>query len=245
MTTRMHFVQTFAVRALPSLALLVGAARAESTAWKFDGTGDVPAADAARFSDAANWTAGVPAGASWTAAMTGAVGSRFVSLDADATVASLSGTFAATGRVYLYGDHRLTFDNGTARARVGAVCLYAPVHVTRDLMALTDANFCGDVSGGTLTVSGDRVRHRLDCYAPAAGGDRRDFGPVGVWCLGSGGLIVQAPTGSTSGETGTWSQTAGSPFVFRTEAAHPIPVGTQVQGRARLSSAFSRTPLSS
>ena len=230
MTTRRRFVQVLGARALSPLVLLVGAARAESTAWKFDGTDDVPAVDAARFSDAANWTAGVPSGASWTVAMTGAAGSRFVSLDVDATVASLSGTFAETGRVYLYGDRPLTFDNGTARARVGAVCLYAPVRVARDLMALTDMNFCGDVSGGTLTVSGDRVRHRLDCYAPAEGGDRRNFGPVGVWYLGSGSLIVQAPTGSTSGETGAWSQTAGSPFVFRTGAAHPIPVGARVQG---------------
>ena len=242
MTTRRRFVQVLGARALSPLVLLVGAARAESTAWKFDGTGVVPAVDAARFSDNANWTAGAPSGepsgASWTVEMTGAEGSRFVSLDAAATVAYLSGTFKATGRVYLYGDNPLTFDNGTDRARVGAICLYAPIRVAHDLMARTDMNFCGDVSGGTLTISGDRVRHRLDCYAPAEGGDRQNFGPTGTWNLGSGSLIVQAPTGSTSGETGTWSQTAGSPFIFRTGAAHPIPVGARVQGEGLASGTF-------
>ena len=77
MTTRRRFVQVLGARALSPLVLLVGAARAESTAWKFDGTGDMPAVDAARFSDAANWTAGVPSGASWTVAMTGAAESPF------------------------------------------------------------------------------------------------------------------------------------------------------------------------
>ena len=216
--------------ALLLLGLASGMAPAETTAWKFDVTGTVPSADAARFSDSGNWTAGVPDGSTWTADLTGAEGSRYILLDRDITLAKLTGTFASGNVVSLYGDHRLTMDNGTSRADIRKIRLYAPVSVARDLLAGTDANFCGDIGGGTFTVSGDRVRHRLDLYANVAGGERQNPGVTDRLYFGAGSLIIHAPVGSSDEVTGLWDQTAGSPFVFRTGEAHPIPVGTLVRG---------------
>lgn len=203
---------------------------AETTAWKFVATGTVPSADAARFSDSGNWTAGAPNGSTWTAELTGAEGIRYVFLDKDIALAKLTGTFASGNVVSLYGDHLLTMDNGASRADIRRIRLYAPVQVAYDLLAATDANFCGDIGGGTFTVSGDRVRHRLDLYANAAGGERLNPGVTERWYFGSGSLFIHAPIGSSEEVTGQWDQTAGSPFVFRTGEAHPIPVGTLVRG---------------
>ena len=214
---------------------LSGSAAIKTNVWNFSGTGGT-VTNAADYFDAANWVGGaVGEGADVKVDFSGAQGLKFIKLNRDVAVYQMCGkneafTLDTVNRTILVGDHTVTvsrYDNP-----LSAVQLYAPVYTAYNIPYLQKTIFCGDLTSfdnGVWVNTGSMSFH-LDLYANEAGESRIDPLPTGTYRFSWGDTRVYAPQSSPVDVSGTWSQTANSPYVFPKEAEHVISAGTVVSG---------------
>ena len=219
-----------------ALALSVLSVSAKNTnVWNFAATGE-SITNAASYFDSSNWEGGVVGeGAESIADFSGATGVRYIKLDRELSLYQLRGkdealTLASADRTVFVSDHTVAvsrYDNP-----LSAVQLYAPVYTAYNIPYLQNTIFCGDLTSfdnGVWVNTGSMSFH-LDLYANEAGESRIDPLPTGTYRFSWGDTRVYAPQSSPVDVSGTWSQTANSPYVFPKEAEHVISAGTVVSG---------------
>lgn len=206
--------------------------------------GNTPAT-AFAWTDGANWKSGVAPGDREIVRFSSPAAPCYVALPDATYVQSLSGN----GNVRLIGD-RIYLSRAVDSvefAIIQSVRVYADVHYGTETDAVPNpagkwrTPYFGDISCAGRVVSDrwnvtpawDTTAHRLDWYATSSNPLRTDDIVLaeGVWYHpGSGNVSIYAPQGADAC-TGTWRQTAGSPYLERvSETEHPIAVGTVVTG---------------
>lgn len=156
-----------------------------------------------------------------------------------------------TNRVCFVSDHAVmianTEDDGAEASRHKSLAfagrIYADITGPADRKdTWTDGHFelCGDYEDAgavsKLSCGGGTMRLRMDLYANSADEVREN--PLRINELyRSGGFVFYAPRGADE-QVGQWSQTAGSPYLFRTGEEHPLAAGTRVSGAGIPEGAF-------
>ncbi len=203
--------------------------------WNYSAnTANTSPATAADWFNADNWAKSpVPNGAQWRAVLTGVPsGVRYISISDALSLGSFAGhdiTSPSVG-VVLFGDHPITFDNAGARCYVRGGRLYADATAPSKQELGSDHNieFDGriDISALFVLASGAAYQ-RLDRYATSSDPVRTDdFKATGIY-RGSGGMYFIGP-GKGTAHSGTWTVTAGSPFVTRVQTTPVIAPGAVV-----------------
>lgn len=232
-----------------ALSAIAAACAAEAFAvatndWAQSAGGNTPAT-AFAWTDGANWKGGAAPGDREIVRFFSPAAPCYVALPDELCVQSLSGS----ENVRLIGDqlYLTRAVDSTEFAIMQNVRVYADVHYGTDTDAVLNPNgkyrtpYFGTISCAGRVIS-DRwnvtpawgtTAHRLDWYATSANPLRTDDIVLadGVkYHPGSGHVAIYAPQGADAC-TGTWRQTAGSPYLERVSAdEHPIAVGTVVTG---------------
>lgn len=199
--------------------------------------------NASSWADSANWISGtVPQGSDALATFTNTPsGAEYILLPNELTIGGIDNSVSYSrcfigGRLIL--DSQAGFDTPSRAGRIrnnnDNTRIYADLHVPYSFSGSFAA--CGSViqtnqSSGGLTFSIGAISHRADLYAHSSDPNRDSEFLVNNFFMGTGDLRLYAPRGS-SGETGGWSQTAGSPYFFYVSGTkgYSLPVGTIVTG---------------
>ena len=205
-------------------------ARAATTdaTWNYANTGTT-ITNAADWFQVGNWSGGTVAdSAAYRAVLTGAVGPRYIKINAPLTLGAIAGTWSGTNVSVIVSDYPLTFDNPDTKWPIGAGCYFADITAPAYTGPVNNGLYCGTVSAPSqFILANGEPYHRLDWYAKSSDPVRtNDFSSPSLY-RGSGGWRVCGPKGSSAVD-GSWLVTAGSPYVFRTGAAHTIAAGTTV-----------------
>jgi len=205
-------------------------ARAATTdaVWNYASTGTT-ITNAADWFNAGNWSGGTVAdSAAYSAVLTNAVGPRYIKINTPLTLGGISGTWSGTNVSVIVSDHPLTIDNAGVTYHFGLGCFFTDITTPNSTGPLNSGLYCGTISAPTrITLAGGDSYHRLDWYAKSSDPVRTNDIVTPLLYRGSAGWRVCGPKGSAAVE-GTWRVTAGSPYVFRTGAAHTIAAGTTV-----------------
>ena len=220
-------------------------ARAGTCTWINASSGNTPAT-AYDWSDSANWKDGaVPAdGDAVVFPQNGGV--YFVRMPDELKLGGMN----VAGNARLLGERLVITDLGlnTRATLQGGGVIYADIQMGQpgDVMTthyLANINLAGRIVADVSEVisAWSDTLHRLDFYATTSDPLRTDdFQLTKSMHPGSGNVGIYAPEGAEAC-TGTWSQTAGSPYLQRVSAtAHPIAVGTLVTGAGIPEGAFVR-----
>jgi len=205
--------------------------------------------------DAANWVGGQPANSSTVEATftNGMPGVRYIKADSTVHVGNLynrlGGTFSTNSskRIMFVSDHPVVFNRGKDYGipSPDGVVFYADVSWLNEWYP-RGLVFCGDLATapsedyGTSEYSdlylrlaiacGCPIEIRYDLFAKSSNPVRSNVGGFNASTINAGDLALVAPHGSDVDVVGQWSQEAGSPYVFRTGAAHVLCSGTIVRG---------------
>jgi len=196
--------------------------------WDYSNTGTT-ITNAADWFDTANWTGGIVANsADYRAVLTNAVGPRYIKINAPLTLGKIAGTWSGNNVSVIVSDDPLTIDTPDLRWPIDAGCFFADITTSAYTGPRLTGLYCGTVSAPSwFVLCGGESRHRLDWYAKSPDPVRTNDFNSPVLYRGSGGWRVYGPRSSAAVE-GTWYVTAGSPYVFRTGAAHTLAAGTTV-----------------
>ena len=203
----------------------------------------------------ANWVGGQPANSGTVEATftNGMPGVRYIKADSTVHVGNLynrlGGTFSTNSskRIMFVSDHPVVFNRGKDYGipSPDGVVFYADVSWLNEWYP-RGLVFCGDLATapsedyGTSEYSdlylrlaiacGCPIEIRYDLFAKSSNPVRSNVGGFNASTINAGDLALVAPHGSDVDVVGQWSQEAGSPYVFRTGAAHVLCSGTIVRG---------------
>ncbi len=212
--------------------------------WAQSAGGNTPAT-AYAWTDGANWKGGAAPGDREIVRLFSPAAPCYVALPDDLYVQSLSGS----GNARLIGERiYLTRAVDSTEFAIMQNCrVYADVYYGTDTdsvpnpLGKTRVPYFGDISlagrviaeNWNITPAWGTTAHHLDWYATSSNPLRTDdivLGEGVKYHPGNGNVAVYAPQGADAC-TGTWRQTAGSPYIeCVSETAHPIAVGTIVAG---------------
>ena len=203
--------------------------------WNFANTGETITL-ATDYFNTANWKGGIVAeGVDAIADFSDAKGVRYIKLGRKLDIYQLRGkdeafTLETANRTVFVSDNPVEvrrYDNP-----LSAVQLYAPVHTAYNVPYLQKTIFCGDLTSrdNGVWVNTGSLSFHLDLYANEAGENRTDSMPTGTYRFSWGDTRIYAPKSSPVDVSGTWSQTANSPYIFPKDANHVISAGTTVSG---------------
>jgi len=198
--------------------------------------------NASSWSDSTNWINGtIPQTADALAYFTNGIpNTEYVLLPDGLTIGAIGNDTSYRcfigGRLNL--DSQAGFNKPFGAGRIRDVNdhtrVYADIHVPNGFSGSFAA--CGRViqtnrSDVGLTFSIGAIVHRADLYAHSTNPNRDSEFLVNTFFMGTGALNLYAPRGS-DGETGAWSQTAGSPYLFYVSGTkgYSLPAGTIVTG---------------
>ena len=193
---------------------------------------------AATWADDANWRGeAVPSAVGDGAYMTNALSSPvYIKADGGFSISWLRGVAGAitdsTACPYIVSDSSVTLNASSRDPFLSGVRLYADLKAPYASGAahFNSCLLCGDVAMNFMSVSSGTLQHRLDLYANAAGETRVDPLKITTYRNSWGAFRVYAPQSSPTSVVGQWSQTAYSPYLFRTGAKHVLSAGTLVHG---------------
>lgn len=212
--------------------------------WSASPTQGASVTNAFSWFDGTNWNGDPVDSASLKADFTGGpAAARYVKVDKDVTVADIeatvSGTFTtnSTQKLVVISDHDFIIDRtGDISATTPhGVVLYADVSWMKTTYPKS-VILCGEVASaaGANTSLGIAYNYpmeiRDDLFAGSSSEDRPNAFGVKYVTLNAGDVTLVAPHGSAVPVVGKWSQTEGSPYLFRTGAAHVLCAGTVVSG---------------
>ena len=202
--------------------------------WPSDGTGD-SVTNMANWMTAANWDNGVPQTADDIARFTNAfTGVKYVFVPEDVAIQRLFGKsgsagFDAANRQIVVSDSVLSLRPTGTVGMSEYVDIYGTVSLPSGGGYFTEVMIAGDLADGWVNLN-QSLYHRLDLYANAPGGTRRDFLPYGIIRESWGNYVLYAPKGTSAAIVGQWSCVEGCKYLFRSGAKHDIPVGTTIHG---------------
>ena len=216
-------------------AMLCASAPAASCTWT-NNVVNTPAT-AYNWSDSGNWKDGMVPNAYDKAVLPSTA--LYINLP-DGVVASN----VSIGATYLMGS-KLRIEGNVSGIRPGLSaangCLFADLELGKlnglDPWISSTGNGI-NIAGRTIAVdahyipAGGTISQRLDYFANSSNPVRTDDIQIAadkMFFPGSASCMVFAPKGSAEC-TGTWSQTAGSPFISLVGASHTLAVGTIVTG---------------
>ena len=216
------------------MSMAVSAAPTSTATWDYTkDTGNTTPATAADWFTASNWDVDpAPNGSEWKAVLTGATDMRYISIDRPLTLGALTPTlydyyYGVKGTV-LMSDYPITLDNPDKAYNISGGRIFADIVSESNEGTANATELDGRVNFGNLFyLAGGTAYHRLDRYATSSNPLRTDdFTVKGIY-RGSGHIYTTGPRKGTAHD-GTWTVTAGSPFVTRTGTTPKIAVGAVV-----------------
>ena len=156
---------------------------------------------------------------------------RYISIDRPLTVGALTPTAydvnGAKGTV-LMSDYPITFDNTSRAFNIYGGRIYADIVSDSNEGTVGTTELAGRVNFSELFyLASYTAFHRLDHYATSSNPLRTDDFSAKGFYRGSGHIYTTGPRKGAAHD-GTWTVTAGSPFVTRTGTTPKIAVGAVV-----------------